>query len=180
MTRTLFLFETMKRCFKCGEAKDLNQFYRHSQMGDGHLNKCIPCARIDSENRFREKIKDPVFVESERTRGRAKYHKYKYKNSGSRLNYMDTYYGKYPEKFKAKLAMRKEHRLPGFECHHWSYREDHRTDIIHLKIREHGKAHRFLLYDQDQMMYRSLAGELLNTKQKHTDYILNAIKTQPD
>lgn len=38
-----------KRCFRCGEERPLEMFYAHPMMADGHLGKCIGCAREDAK-----------------------------------------------------------------------------------------------------------------------------------
>ena len=38
---------TEKTCFKCLIKLPLEAFYKHAQMGDGHLNKCIACTKKD-------------------------------------------------------------------------------------------------------------------------------------
>lgn len=38
---------TTKQCFKCLCKKSLTDFYKHSKMSDGHLNKCKDCTKKD-------------------------------------------------------------------------------------------------------------------------------------
>jgi ribosomal protein S27AE len=46
----------MKTCFKCGQLKTLDNFYRHPAMGDGHLGKCKDCTRRDVADNYRKRI----------------------------------------------------------------------------------------------------------------------------
>ena len=45
-----------KTCFKCNRTLLISEFYRHPQMADGHLNKCIDCAKADAKEYRAAKI----------------------------------------------------------------------------------------------------------------------------
>ncbi len=164
-----------KICFKCGVDQSLDDFYAHPQMGDGHLNKCKECTKIDSINRYSEKRSDPEWMLSEKERTRDRYHRLGYKsktqNYANKKKIMSAYFEKYPEKRRAQSATSKFKTPDGMHKHHWSYREEHIKDFIIIESAKHQRAHCFMIYDQERMMYRTLSGELMDTKLKHLNYM---------
>jgi hypothetical protein len=184
----------MKKCFKCGIEKDLSEFYKHKRMGDGHLNKCKLCAKGDVKENYSKNLKDPSYMERERKRGREKYNRlYRSKvyrvftrtETGiakSKRECILSYIVKFPEKNKAKIACQRiKPPKTGLEKHHWSYNEEHYKDLVFITKKQHMKAHRFIVYDQERMMYRRYdTNELLDTKEKHESFIFYCIEHEED
>lgn len=166
-----------KRCFKCGNILSIDNFYIHPQLSDGHLNKCKTCTKNDVKKREKELRNDPEWIERERERGREKYYRLNYKgrNKPSReqkRKTMLTYQQKFPEKYMAtKYTEIFLTKINGRNLHHWSYNQEDWLDIIELTIKDHKFFHRYLIYDQEFMMHRTKNGELLDSKEKHLEYL---------
>lgn len=177
--------ELEKKCIRCGEIKPKSEYYTHKQMKDGTLNACKSCIKISSKKR-EEKIKlDPKLIEKERERHRNKYHRLGYKEKHRPTNEqkhkaIKKHRNKYPEKYKAKGMSQHIEVAKGYHRHHWSYNEKHAKDVIILTIKDHYKLHRFIKYDQESFMYRTLDGEILHTKEKHINYMNKILEQAKD
>jgi hypothetical protein len=175
----------MKKCFKCGIEKDLNDFYKHPAMADGHLNKCRECTKKDSVNNYHHKKQcDSGFMERERTRTRQRYYRLDYRNRikpnfEQKKESIERYKKKFPEKYDAMIKSQHVVAPTGKVKHHWSYKPEHYKDVLFLEVREHSMLHRFIEYDRNEKMFRiKNTGELLDSKEKHLLYLKSLLTEQ--
>lgn len=148
-------------------------------MEDGHLNKCKSCCKLQAKEREAILRLNPEWVEKERKRGRDKSIRLDYKNKyKTSKQARDKWKEKYPEKDLCRRKVSGIKVESGFNHHHWSYKEEHWFDIIKLSITNHYRIHTYITYDQSSFMYRTREGTLLDTKEKHIEY-MNAVFKLP-
>lgn len=151
-----------KVCFKCGRLLPLDSFYKHSQMGDGHLNKCKDCTKKDAHNRWVEKSKDPEWVEKERARGREKFQRL-----GYREKYKDTSLQSFlPNTYCNVERKLRQHGLAKdwFEFHHWNYHI--LNSVFQVSRKAHKCLHRHMTFNhQDLFCYKEDGTRLVSEEQ---------------
>jgi hypothetical protein len=67
-------------------------------------------------------------------------------------------------------------KVKGVHLHHWSYNQEDWLDVIELNIKDHNLLHRKMIYNPEIMKYNTIDGEILDTKEKHIEYINKIIK----
>lgn len=160
-----------KVCFKCGIEKPIDKFYKHSKMSDGHLNKCIECSKRDSTKRYFENIRNNDWAEKERVRAREKYLRLNYKNKYKKEHGFDDNIYKSLHK---NVEKKNNIDLKGKEIHHWDYNNLLSVFILHRK--QHRKIHKYLKMQGDNVFVDIRSGMVLDTKEKHLEYMKDVIK----
>lgn len=154
----------MKRCIRCGNNKELDDFYVHPKMRDGHLNKCKECCKEVADIREKELRNNPEWCEKERIRSIDKYH---------RLNYKEIQFEQKKSKKYINDIYKNIHRnlklSPNENSHHWNYALT--EDVIILDKKFHRFLHRYLILNEETLIFETKDGENLDTKEKHLNYI---------
>ena len=174
----------MKQCIKCGVNKPIDCFYKNKNNKDGKSNKCSECTKKYRKELYEKHRKDPNMVEKIRAWSRNTYHRCNYKNKyrpNKDLKHKrgKEYRNKYPEKYKAQNATAKiKPEEKGNHLHHWCYKKEYHKDVIELSPNNHAFIHRYMDYDQKNMVYCVATdvigfqfGEPLDTKAKHCAFI---------
>lgn len=163
-----------KICFKCSLLKPLEDFYKHKQMSDGHLNKCKVCTKNDTSIREQELRSTPEGLELDRKRHRDKYRKLNYKDQ-QKIWDKDRPW----KNTKTYKNLHRRFRVPkGKELHHWNYNEEYLEDVIILETKDHRNFHRYLSLDLESRIFKDKNGNSLDTKEKHLQYYYSLKSTE--
>lgn len=157
-----------KKCFKCGRVLPLDEFYKHPQMRDGHLNKCKDCAKKDMHLQHIRNFKNPEIVEKERARGREKYLRLGYVNRITETSKEKSHAYSRLRDCRAFYERRGENFAPGVELHHWNYNLIH--DVIVIPRRLHHRLHTIIRFEKSEGLYYN-GDNKLDTLEKHMEVI---------
>lgn len=100
----------MKTCKKCNVLKDLNEYYKHSRMADGHLNICKECKRvqqIETRNNNLEYYQEYDRNRPNKEERSKKSYQYQLTEKGKEVKNkaVSNYKNNYPIKYKATNAV---------------------------------------------------------------------------
>ena len=157
-----------KVCFKCNTPKELKDFYKHPKTKDGYLGKCKVCTKLDSKITTEKLISTPEGLEKERERHRNKYYRLNYKEKQKIWNEKRPY----TKNSLYKNLSKKLKTEKGIELHHWNYSNEYIEDVFFLKIKEHRQSHTFLIKTENNI-FSDLNGNLLDTREKHLNYLIS-------
>jgi len=137
----------MKRCFKCGQVKPVDEFYRHSGTRDGRLGKCKACTKRDVSQHYYRTLDHQQEYEQERNQ--------RMERKVQHREYLRRGKVKFPEKYRARQAVAnavRDGRLLPYPCvvcgmepaeaHHPDY--SHPLDVVWLCRKHHREEHKRL------------------------------------
>lgn len=90
-----------KKCIKCNLEFNIEKFYKHKQMADGHLNKCKECCKNDVQKNY--EVKKEYYQEYDKKRAKLSH------RVEVRKQYMQTEAGK-KSHFKAVKKFRENNK----------------------------------------------------------------------
>lgn len=154
-----------KICFKCGKQKEKKEFYKHPKTKDGYLNKCKECTKKDSICIYEKNMNNHEWVIKERKRCVDK---------NKRLGYNKKYKLDYLFNDSVYKNLNKKYNIPkNYEIHHWNYNEGFENSFIVLETKQHKKAHKNLFREKGEYIFKTIEGDILDTKEKHISYLID-------
>lgn len=156
--------EQTKVCFKCGRELPISEFYKHSRMGDGHLNKCKDCTKNDARKDYLRKSADESWMEKERARGREKFHRLGYKGKFKSVREICPRNGGI-----TRMLRSRGYNTSGKEAHHWNYNLPY--SVFLLSRRAHRRIHHALVVNrEDKFCYTKNGVKIETAEQAKTIY----------
>jgi hypothetical protein len=134
----------MKKCRSCNKEKELEEFYKHPQMPDGHLNFCKECKRATAREYW---VSGNYKENDKRRQGTEKRREWQRKQSARmRIKHKEkrTCHSRFWNKFRQGLIEKTPCEVCGaterVEAHHSDYNKP--FDVMWLCSKHHKEWHR--------------------------------------